>query len=382
MKNSPIYDRIERALKKRHDSQQFRTIPQFSSEYGTIDLSTNSYLSLHTNKTVQENAQLLTSNIHHGNLASRLVGEHSPLFGILENEVSSWKGTEAALIFNSGYAANIGIIQALCTKDTEIFCDRLNHASIYDGIFLSGTKINRYVHNDMIDLKKRLQASKTKEKIIITDTVFSMDGDCAPISDICELAKQYSCMVMVDEAHGSGIFGANGGGLTEAAGIFDAIDIRMGTFSKAIAGLGGFCAVSKKLRDYFVNFCRSLIYSTGLPHSVLAHNLAAIRFIRSNPGIGKQLLSMADDFRSGLFEAGFSTLHSTTQIIPCLMDNEGAALSISKYLRQKGIIAPAIRPPTVPEGSARLRISISLGLTNDQSRYIIEQIKLWKKSHE
>ena len=163
MKNSPIYERLDKALHKRQEERQFRSIPSFTNNNDVIDLSTNSYLSLHKNEEVLQTAHQLSHNLSAGNLASRLVSEQSPLFSELESEIASWKKTETALIFNSGYAANIGIIQALCTKDTEVFCDRLNHASIYDGISLSGAKLNRYFHNDMEDLRKRLHASTSKE---------------------------------------------------------------------------------------------------------------------------------------------------------------------------------------------------------------------------
>lgn len=377
--NSPIFDRIHRALKQRKAAMQLRSIPQYTDN-NFIDLSTNSYLSLHCNAIVLENARALTSQQYYGNLASRLVSEQSPLFSILEQEIAAWEQTECALLFNSGYAANVGILQALCTKDTEVFCDRLNHASIYDGIILSGAKLNRYRHNDMKELEERLKASSCKEKLIVTDTVFSMDGDRAPLADICTLAQKYNCLTMVDEAHASGIFGNYASGLCEEDGVGDLIDIRMGTLSKSIAGLGGYCAVKSEFRDYFVNFCRSFIYSTALPHPVLAHNISAIRYIRANPDSGKQLLSMTDSFRTGLHELGFSTLNSTTHIVPCLMDSEEKALNLSIFLRNNGIIAPAIRPPTVPKGTARLRFSIFHGLTTDKQHYILEQIKKWKSS--
>lgn len=379
MTNSPICDRIHRAIKQRKAAMQLRSIPQYTSK-DFIDLSTNSYLSLHCNSLVLQRARALTSEQYYGNLASRLVSEQSPLFSALEQEISAWEQTECTLLFNSGYTANVGILQALCTKDTEVFCDRLNHASIYDGILLSGAKLNRYRHNDMKELEERLKASCAREKLIVTDTVFSMDGDRAPLADICTLAKKYNCLTMVDEAHASGIFGSCASGLCEEDGVNDFIDIRMGTLSKSIAGLGGYCAVKSEFRDYFVNFCRSFIYSTALPHPVLAHNISAIRFIRSNPDSGKQLLSMADSFRTGLHELGFSTLNSTTHIVPCIMDSEEKALSLSTFLRNNGIIAPAIRPPTVPRGTARLRFSIFLGLTTVKQHYILEQIKKWKSS--
>ncbi len=187
----------------------FRSISSQTAER-IIDLSTNSYLALHANQEVIDNACELSNGNFSGNLASRLVFERSPLYAVLESELASWEQTESALVFTSGYAANVGIIQAICTKNTEVFCDRLNHASIYDGIALSGCKLNRYQHLDMADLRTRLSKSKVKEKIIITDTIFSMDGDRAPLQDICDIASEFNSMVMVDEAHATGIFGAHG----------------------------------------------------------------------------------------------------------------------------------------------------------------------------
>jgi len=324
---------------------------------------------------------MLIENHHWGNLASRLVEEHSPLFCELEKEICNWKETETALLFNSGYAANLGIISAVCSKDTEVFCDRLNHASIYDGIILSGCKLNRYSHNDMSDLNKRLEQSVSKEKMIITDTVFSMDGDRAPLCDICELAKKHNAMVMVDEAHAAGIFGKQGNGMADEQGVAEFIDIKMGTLSKAVAGLGGFFAGSSLLKDYFVNHCRSLIYSTALPHSVLAFNLASIHYIRNNPKIGKKLLILSQRFRNSLKKIGCNTLNSTTQIIPFVTGNENEAIALSGFLRQYGIIAPAIRPPTVPRQSARLRFSVHLGFDEQQQDFVIDKLLQWKKQN-
>lgn len=381
MKISPIYDRISRAILEREKKSLFRSIPEHIEQTNQIDLSTNSYLSLQFCSEIKNNTAALIENHYSGNLASRLVEEVSPLFGKLEKEICEWKETEAALIFNSGYAANLGIISSICSRDTEVFCDRLNHASIYDGIILSGCKLNRYRHNDMKDLKARLKQSVSKEKLIITDTIFSMDGDRAPISDICELAKQFNSMIMVDEAHAAGIFGPQGNGMAHEQGVADAIDIRMGTLSKAIAGLGGFFAGNKLLRDYFINHCRSLIYSTALPHCVLAFNLSSIRYIRKNPQIGKQLLKISQRFKESLQNIGYDTLNSTTQIIPCVTGNENEAIALSGFLRQYGIIVPAIRPPTVPSHSARLRFSVHLGFDEPQQDFVIDKLIKWKNQH-
>jgi 8-amino-7-oxononanoate synthase len=378
---APLYERIVLSLENRRSQGLLRAIPESvpPSHGRAIDLSTNSYLAIHLSKDVAAAAQELCGDALHGNLASRLVAETSPLTAALEAELSAWKSTEAALLFNSGYAANVGILQAIATRDSEIFCDRLNHASIIDGIQLSGARLNRYRHCDMADLAARLSASKAAEKIIVTDTVFSMDGDCAPLADICELGRAHSCFIMVDEAHAAGVLGPGGGGLVEALGLADAVDVRIGTLSKAIAGVGGFFAGSKLLRDYFVNSVRSLIYSTGLPHAVIAFDLAAVRHIRAHPGLGHDLLRAAQSFRERLREAGFDTLTSTTQIVPCIVGDAATALDLQVFLRDRGIIAPAIRPPTVPQGSARIRFSVHLGFTKNDDEQVLAALREWKE---
>ena len=381
MTSTPISDRVEKMLDDRRYGGLLRSVAPFSLSGDRIDCSTNSYLGLHDNIAVAEETVRLSGAQTGGNLASRLVATTSSLYSELEQEIAGWEQTASALVFTSGYAANLGIIQALCTRSTEVFGDRLNHASVYDGVQLSGCRFSRYRHCDMTDLARRLAASDTPEKLIITDTVFSMDGDRAPLQDIAELALRHHAMVMVDEAHATGIFGSNGSGLVEETGTADAVAVRMGTLSKAIAGLGGYVAASSRLRDYFVNFSRSLVYSTGLPHAVLAHNLAAIRHIRSHPGIGKTVLENAALLRTELATAGFDTAPSTTQIIPCYCKNERNAESLAAFLSDRGIIAPAIRPPTVPKGTARIRFSWSAQHTDDDRRHIVACLKEWKSSH-
>lgn len=379
---TPLHDRIRQSLDERKSGGLLRAIPDpLPPHHHCIDYSTNSYCALQHNPDVVDAAKQLAHGSLSGNLASRLVAETSPLAGALESELAAWKHVESALLFNSGYAANTGVLQALCTRDTEVFCDRLNHASIIDGILLTGAKLNRYRHADMADLRSRLGASQSKEKIIVTDTVFSMDGDRAPLADICELAASHQCFVMVDEAHATGIFGASGSGLVEALGVADAIDVCVGTLSKAIAGLGGFFAGSRLLRDYFVNNARSFIFSTALPHSVIAFNLASVCFLRAHPELGSKLLIKAQEFRSRLHELGYNTMQSTTQIVPCMVGNASIAMDLSVFLRERGIIAPAIRPPTVPKNSSRIRFSVHLGLSAGDEAKLYAALKEWKVTH-
>jgi 8-amino-7-oxononanoate synthase len=380
MNNSPIYDRIKKILSEKKQSHLFRSILPNAGTLD-IDLSTNSYLWLHKIPGVARAAKALINNQLYGNCASRLISFNSPLFNELEAEIAAWKNTESSLVFNSGHASNIGIIQAICTRETEVFSDSLNHASIIDGIGLSKAKCTRFQHCDMADLKKQLKASAAGEKLIITDSVFSMDGDKAPLADICDLAKNFGCMVMADEAHATGVLGKTGGGLVEELGLEKSVDIRMGTLSKAIAGMGGFFAGASTLRDFFVNSSRSLIYSTALPHAVLAWDLAAVRHIRKHPEMGRKLLEKAEHFREALKEAGFDTRSSSTQIIPCMLGDEKSALELSTHLKKKGIKAPAIRPPTVPKGACRVRFSVHVGLTEEDLKRVVETLKSWKAAH-
>jgi 8-amino-7-oxononanoate synthase len=380
---APLRERLSRELDERRGQGLFRSFPASGDHQAgaSIDLSTNSYLDLHKNAEIRSEALRLAKGDLSGNLASRLIKETSTLCRELETELAAWKGTETALLFNSGYAANLGILQALCRRDTEVFSDRLNHASLIDGMLLSGCRIHRYRHGDMADLKNRLAASDAVEKIIVTDTVFSMDGDVAPVADICACAIGHGAMVMVDEAHATGIFGATGSGIASLSGCADAIDIRMGTLSKAIAGLGGFFAGSTLVRDYLVNHSRSLIYSTGLPHSVIAWDLAAVRYLRQHPEKGAELLRIAEKFRTGISDLGFDTLRSTTQIIPCCVGDTMQASQLSRFLTERGIIAPGIRPPTVPQGSSRVRFSVHLGLTEHEIITVLSALQEWKSRH-
>jgi 8-amino-7-oxononanoate synthase len=341
-----------------------------------IDFSGNSYLNLQNCQQVTENAKRLAEGRLCGNMASRLISQASPLYDELEKELADWKRCESALVFNSGYAANVGIIQAICTRNTDIFCDRLNHASIVNGCLLSGARLLRYRHNDMAHLEELLRGSTFAKKLIVTDAVFSMDGDRAPLADICELGTRYGCAIMVDEAHSAGIFGGRLSGLAEECGVEDAVHVRMGTLSKAAAGLGGFFAGSREIRDYLVNNAAPLIYSTGLPHSVLAHNLSAVRYIKKNPSIGRTLLDRAGKLREMLTDVGWDCMDSTTQIVPVLAGSAKRALELSAHLKKNGITAPAIRTPTVPAGSERIRFSVHLGIGDDEIDLLKHQLNI------
>jgi 8-amino-7-oxononanoate synthase len=381
MGESPILKRIKLRIDERQKSSRFRTVAPLTDP-ALIDCASNSYLSLHKNTDVAIEAKRLTNDFLSGNIASRLIQTNSPLYNELEAEIAEWKQTESALVFNSGYTANVGIISALASRNTDVFCDRLNHASIIDGIKLSGAKMIRYAHCNVDHLRTLLAASDKKEKLIITDSVFSMDGDVAPLAQICELAGEFDTMVMVDEAHAAGDMGAHLCGAVEALGVHDKVDIVMGTLSKSVAGLGGYFAGTAMIRDYFVNEARSMVFSTALPHSVLAHDLAALRYIRAHTAMGKELLDKADVLRNGISSLGFDTRNSTTQIVPCVIGTDADACALSAFLASRGIKAPAIRPPTVPQGTARIRFSVQYNLSIEDISLIINTLAEWKKSHE
>ena len=323
-----------------------------------IDLSSNDYLGLSQHPEIIKKAReaaLLGS----GTAASRLMTGSTFLHNELEERIAEFKGKPSALIFNSGYQANVGIISALLGKGDVVFSDRLNHASIVDGIRLSSAKLFRFKHNNATHLKELLERERHNysNAFIITETVFSMDGDISPLKDIVRLKEKYDCMVMVDEAHATGIFGQNGSGIAQKEGVTDKIDIIMGTFSKALGSFGAYAAMSKELKIYLINTCRSFIYSTALPPAVIAANIAAIDVVKNEPYRGEALLANADHLRKRLTEEGFN-VKGNSQIIPVMIGSNEDAVSICELLKRKGYWTLAVRPPTVPKGEARLRLSV------------------------
>jgi len=325
-----------------------------------IDFSSNDYLGLADHPFLKKAALEATEKFGVAGSASRLLSGDTEVFHALEEAVARFKGKESALVFNSGYQANVGIISALFSKEDCIFADRLSHASIIDGILLSQARFLRFRHNSLEHLESLLkkERSKYKKALIVTESIFSMDGDRAPLKELADLKEKYHCSIMVDEAHATGIFGANGSGIVEEEGLSARIDLVMGTFSKALAGFGAYLAASKEITDYLVNTCRSFIYSTALPPAVIATNLASLALIKNEPQRRSILLSNAVFLRAKLKEKGFSVLGSS-QIIPVILGDNLKALESAAYLQTQGFWVLAVRPPTVPAGEARLRFSLS-----------------------
>ena len=296
-----------------------------------------------------------------GSGASRLVSGTMELHERLESRIASFKGTEKALLFNSGYSANTGIISALVGRGDAIFSDRLNHASIVDGAQLSRAGFYRYPHRDTAALERMLQEKGGKgRRLIVTDGVFSMDGDIAPLEKLVHLAREYGALLMVDDAHGSGVLGASGRGSGELCGVMDGIDIHMGTLGKGLGSFGAYAAASGTICDYLVNKARSFIFSTSLPPAVLAASIAALDLVDSPEGgeLREKLSGNVALFKQRLQEAGFQTMGSETQIVPIFVGPAEATMEFSRRLLEQGVFVQGIRPPTVPAGSCRLRCTI------------------------
>jgi len=325
-----------------------------------LNLSSNDYLGLALNPRLIAAAQESAARWGTGASASRLVVGHLALHEAVEAKLASFKGTEAALIFSTGYMANLGVISALMGAGDLVFSDRLNHASIYDGIKLSGGTLSRYPHRDLTRLEDLLKRSPAaKRRLIVTDSVFSVDGDLAPLEGLVWLKEKYGAWLMVDEAHATGVLGPTGAGYAQALGLTERVDIHMGTFSKALGSLGGYVAGERTLIEYLYNKARSLIYSTALPPPVLGAIDAALDIVRQEPERRAYLLEMAQNFRQELGQAGFDTLGSETQIVPVLVGKNETTLEFAARLRRRGLMAVALRPPTVPPGKARVRFSLS-----------------------
>ncbi len=341
-----------------------------------INFCSNDYLGLANDARIKQAAVQAIQEQGFGSGASRLICGNNTEHLVLEQKIADLKGTESALVFSSGYMANTGIIPALFDREDIILSDRFNHASIIDGILLSRAELKRYAHNDMQALEKELKnAANFKKRLIVTDSVFSMDGDRANLKAIVELSHRYDAWVMVDEAHGFGVFGAHGGGLVEEEGLSHEIDIQMGTLSKAAGCFGAYVAGSRKLRDYLINHARSFIYTTAMPASSAAAASKAIEIIQEEPQRRQNVLAIAAYIRQELQMMGFDTMNSSTPIIPIFMKDAAAALKASAQLLEQGIFVQAIRPPTVPANTARLRLTATASHTKEDLGKLFKAMK-------
>ncbi|NLB60175.1 MAG: 8-amino-7-oxononanoate synthase, partial [Lentisphaerae bacterium] len=299
-----------------------------------LNFSSNDYLGLARHPEVLAAASAALERWGAGSGASRLLAGHLECHAALEQQLAVYKGYPAALVFGSGYLANLGIISALLQRQDWIVVDRLAHASILDAAVMSRAVLRRFQHNDAMHLDTVLAGKPAAAKgLVVTEAVFSMDGDLAPLADLAAVAGRHGAMLLVDEAHATGIFGAQGAGLVRAAGLEDAVPLAMGTLSKALGGYGGFVACSEPLRHFLINKARSFIYSTSLPPPVIGAALGALQHLTTHPDLGALLLARAAVFRTKLRQAGLDTGASASQIIPLLVGDNQKTLQWSQRLR-------------------------------------------------
>ena len=335
-------------------------------------MASNNYLGLTHDLRVQQAAKYAVEEYGTGSGGARLTSGTFPLFNELELGIADFKHTEQALVFNTGYMANVGTITALMNKNSIIISDELNHASIIDGCRLSGARIERYNHKDIEHAEHILKNYKSSHKMIITDGVFSMDGDIAPLDRLYELSKEYNALLMVDDAHATGVIG-NGRGTAHHFGLID-VDVQLGTLSKALGSVGGYVAGRKELIEYLVNYSRSFIFSTALSPADIGAALEALTIVKNEPLVVEQLNENTAYMANKLQSMGIEC-DDETPIFPIIVGDNERALSLAYELELRGIIITAIRPPTVPVGESRLRMTVTAAHSQEQLDYVANTLR-------
>ena len=341
-----------------------------------LSFCSNNYLGLANHPSVVNAVKKAVDEYGWGACASRLVSGNMTLHEALEKQISRFKRKDAAIVFPTGYMANLGVISSLVSGGDLVVSDKLNHASIIDGCRLSGAVFRVYAHCNMEKLENILKkSSKYNRILIVTDSVFSMDGDLAPLPDIVRIATKYNAMVMVDEAHGTGVFGQNGRGVVEHFNLHNEVDVVMGTLSKAIGSLGGYVCGDNDLISYLRNKARPFMYTTALPPAVCAASIAGINLIQEDPSLREALWNNVRCIKERLGSLGVDMMSSQSQIIPLLIGDTQKAVDISKLLYERGILIPSIRPPTVPANSSRLRMTVMSSHIQDDLESLFKALR-------
>ena len=377
-----MYEFFKEQLDTKVQNHNLRTLKEYcpidavrvkrdDKEY--LMMASNNYLGLTFDSRVIEGALKGARQYGTGSGGSRLVSGTFPLFTELENELAKFKNTEKALVFNTGYMANVGTISAIADKNTIIFSDSLNHASIIDGCRLSKATIKAYSHCDVEELKFLLkQADRNARKLIVTDGVFSMDGDIAPLDTLYELSREYNALLMVDDAHATGTIG-NGHGTAAYFNLEKEIDIQLGTLSKSLGSVGGYVAANSTIIDYLVNTSRSFIFSTALSPADIGAALAALHVLETDTSVLGRLQENVNYMSDQLISMGIDATNETP-IFPILIGRNEDTLAVSDYLYEAGIIGTAIRPPTVPIGESRIRLTVTAAHTKEQIDYVCQSL--------
>nr|WP_217908786.1 8-amino-7-oxononanoate synthase [Halomonas maris] len=341
----------------RQQTERWRTRQVAKSN--TLDFAGNDYLGLAQDPRVSEAQAAGAHRYGAGAGASHLVSGHLEVHDALEEALAHWTGRERALLFSTGYMANLGVLQALADRHTALFQDRLNHASLIDGAALSGARSRRFHHRDAIDLESLLARSECAHKLVVSDGVFSMDGDIADIATLAEVSRQHNAWLMIDDAHGVGVLGDNGSGCVGSTWNSTDVPILVGTLGKALGTAGAFVAGDAELIEHLIQFSRSYIYTTAQPPAIAAATLKALEIVQSEPERRDQLNANIAYFRHEALQLGLPLSESATPIQPLILGDETRTLSWTLQLQQKSIQVGAIRPPTVPKGESRLRVTLS-----------------------
>ncbi len=327
-----------------------------------LNLCSNDYLGFTSHPQLKKAAVQATQRWGSGSGASRLICGNLTVHETLERRLAAFIGTEAALVYSSGYTANLGIISALVGRGDSVFSDEWNHASIVDGCRLSQARVLVFPHNNLAALEEKLRrvsgANPAGRKLIVVDGVFSMDGDLAPLPELLSLSEKYESLLMVDEAHATGVLGPGGRGLAASFGLEQRVPIIMGTLSKALGSLGGFVAGSRELVEFLINTSRSFIFTTALSPGTVASALAALDVLAADDSLPLRAQGNSGYLRQQLSRLGYNTLNSQTQIIPVVVGDAARTVEMSHLLLEEGVLATAIRPPTVPEGTCRIRATV------------------------
>ena len=331
-----------------------------------VNLCSNDYLGLARDPRLRDAAVQATTRLGAGAGAARLVVGDMDLHHELEARLARMKGTGAALLFSSGYHVNAGVVGALVGPGDAVFSDEWNHASIIDGCRLSRAEVHVYRHRDVDGLSSLLAASRARRKLVVTDAVFGMDGDAAPLVEIVDLCERHGAMLYLDEAHSTGVLGETGAGLAEAVGVTDRVDVLMGTLGKALGSFGAFVAGSRALTDWLVSRARTFVFTTALPPASCAAAIAALDVLAAEPERRARLAALSLRMKAGLESLGFPMRDVVAPIFPVVLGEEARALEASRRLRERGFHVKAIRPPTVPRGTSRLRVSLSASHTPEQ----------------
>ena len=371
----PALDWIDRELATLSAKGLRRVLEPLASPQGAVvtvegrqlvNLCSNDYLGLASDPRLRAAAAAAAEREGAGSGAARLVAGDLPAHGELERRLASFKRSEAALLFGSGYHANTGVPAALVGRDDAIFVDVLDHASIVDGALLSRAELVRYRHCDVQELSDLLARTKARRKLVVTDAVFGMDGDAAPLRDIADLCERHGAMLYVDEAHATGVLGPTGAGLAEALGVADRVDVHMGTLGKALGSFGAFVAGSRRLVDLLVSRARTFVFTTALPPPACGAALAALDVLAQEPARRERLHALAARMKDGLARLGFDVSRVVAPIFPVVLGSEERAMAASGALRERGFFVRAIRPPTVPRGTSRLRVALTASHTEAQ----------------